>query len=325
MDFETVTLIDGQHATIKELQLDASRAYTSGDNPTASVRYRGAGYANTSDAYTAINALLYTDTPLAPFTRGTDGKPRFHGLPVTSIEVTQLAAANLFDITVNCSVPNVSNSAGVNDNPGSNINDPGYTPPAIEDSQFSFDVATFSAHVDRGRGVITRARYDGGTPLEFEGIGPQTDGRFTGAEMLVPSVSMTITRSEPRWYMNPARRLLLANLTGTVNAVEFAGYLARSVMFAGVSTQRKWIEYNAGGGTVKDWYWSTAYRFNVRPSSILDVGGASVPVGAWDVVSYEDGALKADGMTPVFTPGQVSVWALYATSDFNLLGLMFPA
>ena len=327
--FQTTTIIDGQHATIKELADSGSREYTSGDNPVAVVRYRGAGYADTSAAYTAINSLLYTDPPLEPFALGYDGKPRFHGLPITSIQVTRLVNSRLYDIAVNCSIPAFSSGAGVNDNPPADINTPGYNMPAIEDNQYSFNTTTFSAHVDRGRYVLGRARYDGGEPVQFMGIGPTTDGRFSGAEMLVPCQSFTITRSEPRWYINMARRQLFATLTGTINQAVFGGYAPRAVMFAGVTTTRKVLEYTQSGETVKDWYWQTQYNFNIRPASTLSVGETVLNVGPWDVTSFEDASVQVSGGSssgvPVFMPGQVSVWGLYDVADFAQLGLVFPA
>lgn len=324
MSFETTVIIDTTAATIREVAADGSRTYTSGDNPTAAVHYYGTGYADTSAAYTAINALLYTETPLEPFVRGTDGKPRFHGLPVTSITVTRRDNVNLYDIVVNCSSPVVTNTAGQNGNPSSEIaTNPSYSPPAVEDSQFSYNVGQQSTHVDFGRAVIGRARYDGATPIEFAGIGPQDDGRFTGAEMLVPFVQMTIQRSEPKWFMNMARRVALAGMVGTVNDAIYAGFGAGCVMFSGINTSQKWLEWSDDSGTHRDWYWQTSYVFNVRQASSIVVGGTTLAIRGFDVASFEDGVLAVNE-TSVFTPSQVSIWSLYPSADFAQIGLVFP-
>lgn len=326
MAFETQIIIDTTRATIAEAAVEGSRTYTSGDSPTASVRYYGRGFADTSAAYSSMNAILYTTTPIEPFTVGVDGKPRFHGLPVTSITVTRLGNVNLYDIVVNCSTPNYSNGAGENGNPGAEIvTDPTYTPPAVEDSQFSYNVGQQSSHVDFGRGVIARARFNGGTPVVYEGIGPREDGTFTGADILTPYVQMTIQRAEPAAFMNMARRVTLANLTGTLNNAVYAGFPERCVMFAGVNTAQKWIDWSDSTGTNRGWYWLTSYVFNVRPAASMVVGETTLNLGGWDCVSFEDEGLTFDNDKTVWSPGQVSQWALYPVSDFALLGLTFPA
>lgn len=323
---ETTLIIDTAHASISEAWADGSRSYTSGDNPTASVRYIGRGFTDTSAAYTAINNLLYTESPIEPFIRGADGKPRFHGLPVTSIEVSRASNAYLYDIVVNCSVPNYTNAAGSNGNPGSEIStDPSYTPPVIEDSQFSYTSGQQSTHVDFGRGVIARARYDGGTPIQYQGIGPQADGTFSGADMLTTYVQVSIQRSEPKWFMTTARRVTLANLTNTLNNDTYIGFPARCVMFCGVNTSKRWLEWTDSSGTHKDWYWVTSYNFNVRPAASIVVGSTTLNFGGWDAISFEDEGIDTTGGTTIWSPGQVSQWSLYNSADFALLGLTFPA
>lgn len=327
MSFVHTTIIDGTAATIAEAAEEGSRTYTSGDNPSASVRFYGTGYDDTSAAYLAINALLYTTNPIAPFTRGPDAKPRFHGLPVTSITVTRRVNAKLYDIVVNCSAPNFSNSAGQNNNPEPDIiTNPEYNIPAVEPLDWNYSSSLSSSHVEVALSKIASARYDNTTPIDFGlVIGPNSDGTYQGADRASPASAFSITRSEPPGYLDATRRVALANLTGSINASEWAGYAARCVMFTGFNAQTAWLEWTDGNNqTQKFRYWRVTYTFEARPWATMTVGNTTLTIAGYDTVSRCDQSLTyASSGTTIWQPEQVDQLCLYPQRDFQTIGLVF--
>lgn len=326
MAFVTVTLMDGSTAIIKEVDSEGSRQYTSGDNPTASLRYRMSNFSDSSTAYQAINTYLNQTPPPDPITHGGDGKPRFHGLPCTSITVTRREHSNLFDCVVNFSNPAASNAAGVNDNPESSIcTDPEYVIPAVEDTQWSYASSLTSAHTDWGLTKTGSARYDGTTPVNFGTfIGPNSDGTFTGADIQIPQVAFSITRSEPSWYLNSTRRLALSNLTGGLNSGTWQGFGIGNVMFTGFDAQTAYLTFDNNSSN-KMRYWRTTYNFLARPSSSIVVGTTTLTAAGWDTVSHCDTSVSfaGDG-TAIQLPGQVDIIRCYPLIDFGAIGLTFP-
>lgn len=322
--FSTVNIIDSSSATIREALEEGSRTYTSGDNPSATIRYRMTGFSSSSDAYQAVNA--YINTFPEPITQGSDGKPRFHGLPCTSITVSRRMNGLLYDCTCTFSNPSFGNNAGINNNPSEQIiTDPNYTIPAVEDTDWSYGSSLTSSHVEVAMSKIAAARYDGNVPIDFGlYIGPNSDGTFEGADRQTPTMSFSITRSEPPHFLNAARRVALGNLTGCVNAQSFAGFGPRNLLFAGFNAQTAWLEFNADGATQKHRYWRVSYNFEARPTAIMQVGSSTLSIAGWDSVSRCDNTLSFDGNgTTIWQSAQVDQLCCYPQGNFAVLGLAF--
>lgn len=323
--FTSINLLGLGRATIGEVDGEGSRTYTSGDNPSASIHYYMTNFNSTSEAYQAINA--YINAFPDPITRGPDGKPRFHGLPCTSITVTRRAHRLLYDCVVNFSNPTYSNGAGQSGNPSESIiTDPDYVIPAVEDMDWSYGSNLSSSHVEVARSKIASARYDGGTPLDFGTlIGPNSDGTFQGADMATPASTFSITRSEPPGFLNATRRIALANMTGCINSAEWAGYAARCVMFAGFDAQTAWLEWtDSSNQTQKYRYWRVTYNFECRPWATMVVGNTTLSIAGYDTVSRCDQTLSyASSGTTIWEPAQVDQLCMYPLADFQHLGLVF--
>lgn len=325
MAFTSINLIGGSTGTIKEVANEGSRTYTSGDNPTASIHYYMTNFSSTSEAYQAVNAFINAFPD--PITRGPDGKPRFHGLPCTSITVTRRAHRLLYDCVVNFSNPNFSSSAGQGNNPSSDIiTNPDYSIPPVEDMDWTYGSSLSSSHVEVAMGKIASARYDNTTPLDFGlMIGPNADGTFQGADRATPAATFSITRSEPPGFLNATRRINLAELTGSINSAAWAGYAARCVMFTGYSASTAWLEWtDANNQTQKYRYWRVTYNFEARPWATMQVGNSVLTIAGYDTVSRCDQTLNyADSGTTIWEPAQVDQLCMYPQKDFQLIGLVF--
>jgi len=188
---------------------------------------------------------------------------------------------------------------------------PGYAPPEVGESSFSFDTGGGTQHVTQS--LATVGRYSSGNAPDFGGAIGVTSDNVEGVDITAPVYSF----SETHWLADSAvtqgYKTTLFNLTGKVNGAPFKGMAAGECLFLGASGSKRGADD-----------WEITYRFAASPNrtniTIGDIGGISKKGWEYLWVRYadsEDTAAKAVVKKPV----AVYVERVYEEGNFAALGI----
>ena len=314
--FTTIDLSDGQIQIGESLQ-DGSFERVAGDDESVNATFTIRGASDASTAYVALISWLKEN-----YSDGAGGISSYD-LPLFSVKIKAGAALGVY--SGECSFKYPAAKSPTNSEPSENINNPDYSLPKIEDANFTFQTTGGSAHISTGLQVVSSATYDGSAPVDYGGlIGPHPDGTAEGVDVVTPALSFTIELSLPKAFIDVAYRKTVANLTGSVNSVQFAGFTSRCVLFMGLTARAVWMSWtNAIGLTVKDWYWRASYAFQVAPVAYLKVGETTLQKQGFDAVSRVSERYADDAGNSLELVRQVDIIRPYPQYDFAALKLPF--
>ena len=323
MAFELVDLIEDGLIKIGEAQSDGSFTRTEGENSSITVRFNIWGAENASTAYVALMNYLRTD-----FSDGRGGIANYD-LPLDTVQISSTSSPYAYTAEATFQFrQSYDTSSNSPYDTNSNINAGSYQLPEVEDSDCSFETSGGSAHITHGISVLGSARYDGSSPVDYGGlINPREDGTADGVDIIAPTLSFTIALSLPKTWLTMPYRLMLANLTGSVNAFPWGGYGPGSVLFKGINARATWLKWtNRLGMAMRDWYWRASYSFECAPAATDVIGGTTLVKPGFAVASQarESYADPTTGTT-VSVAQQVDIIQVYPTADFSLLRIPIRA
>ena len=321
--FQTIDLTDGGQIVIGEAAESGSFVRSEGENSSITVKFRIWGAENASVAYIAMMNYLHTW-----FDDGYGGIANYD-LPLDTVQLS--STANQYAYTADCVFqyrPSSNDSSSYNQPQQSEINQPSYTVPEVEDSNYSFDTTGGSAHVKYGLALLGSARYDGGTPINFGGmVNPNDDGTAAGCDIVAPSMSFQIALSLPKFWFTSAYRNVIAQATGCINSAPWGGYLAGNVLFKGVQASVAWMKWtNPLGFAMRDWYWRATYSFEAAASKAIVVGNTTLVKRGFDYASQVSSSY-ADPTTgaTITAVEQVDILQMYPAFDFANLMIPLPS
>lgn len=320
MAFQLIDLLDGGQIKIGESSEPGSFTRTEGENPSITVKLNIWGAENASTAYIALMNFLAQNC-----SDGNGGIANYD-LPLDTVTIS--TTSNPYAYTAECVFQyRADYSNNSNDTYQSNINEPKYTLPDIEDADYSFETTGGSAHVRYALARVASARYDGTTPLDYGLlVNPRDDGTSEGADVVVPTMGYSISLSLPKQWFSAAYRSVIANCTGSVNATPWGGHPAGCVLFKGVNASAKWMTWtNLAGMSCRDWYWRATFSFEAAAVQSIVVGNTTLVKAGFQYAS-QCSASYADPATgtTVNVVEQVDIMQMYPVTEFRALKLPMP-
>ena len=158
------------------------------------------------------------------------------------------------------------------------------------------------------------------------GIGYNEDGSFDGCERKVSAFKWTETHYFPFEFYTMAYRNILGSMTCTVNASEFRGCEAGTVLFDGVDIQLV-TDADPEDGEIK-YFWKISYSFITSPNvKDIQIGHNKVHKKGWEYLwTYRrkmTDTREAGKGNAVMKPYAAYVEQIYDTADFAYLLLPF--
>lgn len=317
--FTTLNLDGGGYIQIGETMADGSFVREEGASPSVKASFTIRGASDASTAYIALISWLRSN-----YADGGGGIAAYD-LPLDVVRIQSTAAPSIY--TAECDFKFRDEGSGSGKESDGSINEPSFTLPDIEDSDYTFETTGGAAHITHGLAWLGGARADGEEPVDFGGvIGPHDDGSADGVDIVTPSMAFSIGVSLPKSWFSTAYRSVIANATGAINAATWNGLAPGCALFRGVSARVVWISWtNPAGLTMRDWYWRATYSFAASPSVTLNVGGKTLLKRGFDAVSRVSERYADEYGNTINAVAQVDVFAVYPSFDFALLKLPLPA
>lgn len=266
-----------------------SREQRDGVNPNAELRYLVSGTNDEAEAKAAVKAQLTT----------------YLGLWPNEVSLEQMDAYN-GGFKVFRSIVTYGPTPG-----GIGVGDDEDIPVT-----WSMEFATESVKIQQAIAVVNTYHDDavrGLEPDNFNGAINVTDEGVEGVEVQVPVCSLSASWSIPTTSWNPAYRVTLARLVGSINNSTWYGFSPREVRFDGAS-----ITGTLGERTSLTW------RFSVSPNAYgLQIGRITdITKAGWDYLwckysSDESAAAKL--LIP--RPYMVNVVQVYPLANFLSIGI----
>ena len=186
-------------------------------------------------------------------------------------------------------------------------------PPAVGDSQFSFDTGGGTQHVTQSRGAISKTAPAGLVAPDFKGAIGVTHDNVEGVDIVVPVYHFAETHWKADAEVTGAYKAALFALTGKVNAGGFRGFAQGEVLFMGAGGSKRGVDD-----------WEITFRFAASPNRTnIVVGDITVPEKkGWEYlwVRYED-TEDAAAKRIVKRPVAAYVEKLYDDGGFAGLGI----
>lgn len=317
--FQLIDLTDGGQIKIGESTEDGSFVRTEGENPSITVKFNIFGAENASTAYLALLNYLHTW-----FDDGYGGIANYD-LPLDTVRIS--TTRNNYAYTGECTFQfPMSGSSAESSSPSSDINSSDYSPPEIEDSDFTFSTVGGAAHLTYALAILDSARYNDGMPANYGGaINPSDDGTIGGCDVVRPAMAFSITLSLPKSWFNVAYRLTIANATGCINSQPWGGFASGCCLFKGVEAKAQWMKWTDPGGMARrDWYWRATYNFEASPSNYINVGSRVLYRRGYDVASMAKETYSDDSGNTVTEGVQVDILQVYPQFNFSQLGISMP-
>lgn len=184
---------------------------------------------------------------------------------------------------------------------------------------FGMSLASFST----SGGTATIRRSLGTVAYPIAGTAPDYGGgigwngeEFEGCEVVAPKFSFELRGVAPANFEANfgAFADAISNLTGTVNASRFLGFLPGTILFLGVTQ-------GTASETDGKRVWTLNYAFAAAPHATLKVGGVAVFKPGWAylwTLTEKSFDSKRNAVVPVVRA--VYVERTYRAADFNALG-----
>ena len=189
--------------------------------------------------------------------------------------------------------------------------------PETSDSMYQFETGSGNQHIINSLLTVNSYAEAGKTAPNFGKLIGVTD-RVEGVDINVPAYSWSETYYKTNTDVTQAYKVILANLTWTVNDNTFRGFPAGEVLFTGASGQYR-------GGSLNDW--EIAYRFMRSPNQTgLQIGDITgIAKWGWEYlwVRYKDKEETISG-TEVYlkkVPASVHIEKVYKTAAFSGLDI----
>ncbi len=227
---------------------------TYGASPQSVRKYRIRG---TDDRFVAyMRAMNYLANN---FQLDANAFPTDDGLTLTSATLKPLSGAKAWEFEATFATPQT----------------------VVEECDYEFSTTGKTARLTHSLATVSATPREGFEVVDFEcGVNANRNGGFDGYDVFVPHAQTTITQSLPKEWLNRDMRIMLARLTGSINADWFDGYAPGELLFLGVKAKSTRFENPLTG--LRDWYWRATYSFEASPNTTIPFGEELIEKRGWD-------------------------------------------
>jgi len=190
--------------------------------------------------------------------------------------------------------------------------------PEMNESRFSFDTTGGTEHISHAREHIksyarkTPEDPEGENATDYKGAINVQGTTVRGVDIFVSRWQFQETHYIPHVYVTSLYKMLLANVTGTVNVADFRCFKAGEVLFLGATGQRRSQED-----------WEITYRFAASPNRTdLEVGDITgIAKKGWEYMWVEYEEENAEGKKIIPVAVGVHIERVYRWGAFSVLGI----
>lgn len=186
-------------------------------------------------------------------------------------------------------------------------------PPTTGEFSLSFDTGGGTERITQSIQTVNRYAAPGRTAPDFQGAIGVTGNEVQGVDRVVPVYHFSETHYLEDSFVSQTYRMVLFNLTGTVNSDSWRGFAPGELLFLGASGSKRGEED-----------WEITYRFAASPNRTnLSVGPITgINKKGWEYlwVLYED-QNDSQAKKLVKRPIAAYVEQIYFYASFSALGI----